>query len=124
MNSIQKRFLYFLLLCIPTRIVFVLLAYFLPEKYLPYLGYVAILPAVAFLIIFIGGFRKTGAEVQGDSIWWNSLRPVHAALYIGFAYLAITKNKRSWIILMLDVIIGVISFLTYHGINNNFSKLS
>ena len=124
MNSIQIIFLYFLLLCIPTRIAFVLLAYFIREKYLPYLGYVAILPAVAFLIIFIGGFRKTGAEVQGDSIWWNSLRPVHAALYIGFAYLAITKNKRSWIILMLDVIIGVISFLTYHGINNNFSKLS
>ena len=124
MNSIQKRFLYFLLMCISIRIAFALLAYFIPEKYLPYLGYIALVPAIGFLVIFIGGFRKTGLEVQGSNIWWNSLRPVHSALYFTFAYLAINKNKKSWIILMLDVIIGLISFLTYHGINNNFSKLS
>ena len=59
MNTIQKRFLAFLLLCIPVRIGFVVIAKKVDKKYLPYLGYLAILPAIGFAYIYISGKRKT-----------------------------------------------------------------
>jgi hypothetical protein len=46
MNNIQKRFLLFLIGCIGTRSAFVLIAKNIGVNYLPYLGYLALLPAI------------------------------------------------------------------------------
>jgi hypothetical protein len=69
------------------------------------------------------GTRKTGQEVFGEKIWWNDLRPLHSLLYFLFAYNAITGNKNSWVYLLIDVIIGLVSFLIFHYYNNDFAKL-
>ena len=97
MNTIQKRFLAFLLLCIPVRIGFVFIAKKVDIKYLPYLGYLAILPAIGFAYIYIFGKRKTGGETFGQKIWWNNLRPLHSILYFIFAYLALKKSNNAYI---------------------------
>ena len=123
MNTLQKRFLAFLLLCIPTRIIIALIAKSVDQKYLPYLGYLAILPAIGFAYIFIFGKRKRGAETFGQKIWWNNLRPVHSFLFALFAYLAISKNKNSYVVLFADAFIGLLSFLYYHYSVGSFSKL-
>ena len=123
MNNIQKRFLLFLIGCIGTRSVFVLLAKNIGTQYLPYLGYLALLPAIGFIYIYFTGSRQTGAEVFGDKIWWNNLRPLHSLLYFLFAYNAIIGNKQAWIYLLVDVLIGLISFLVFHFRNGDFSKL-
>jgi hypothetical protein len=123
MNTIQKRFLLFLVGCIGTRSLFVYLAKNASEINLMYMGYLALLPAIGFLYIYFTGTRKTGAEVFGEKIWWNDLRPIHSLLYFVFAYNAINGNKKSWIYLAIDVIIGLISFLSYHYYNGDFTKL-
>ena len=123
MNTIQKRFLAFLLLCIPVRIGFVFIAKKVDIKYLPYLGYLAILPAIGFAYIYISGKRKTGGETFGQKIWWNNLRPLHSILYFIFAYLALKKSNNAYIPLLLDVIIGLISFIIYHNSVGSFRKL-
>ena len=123
MNTIQKRFLLFLLGCIPTRILFVYIAKTISNQYLPILGYLALIPAIGFTYLFMSGTRKTGPETFGDKIWWNSLRPVHAFLYFMFAYNAMHKVRSAWMYLLYDVIIGLISFLGFHYINNDFQKL-
>ena len=123
MNNIQKRFLLFLIGCIGTRSVFVLIAKNIGTQYLPYLGYLALLPAIGFIYIYFTGSRQTGAEVFGDKIWWNNLRPLHSLLYFLFAYNAIIGNKQAWIYLLVDVLIGLISFLVFHFRNGDFSKL-
>ena len=105
------------------RLLFVIIAKNVSIKILHYLGYLALLPAIGFIYIFTTGSRKTGAEVLGDKIWWNNLRPLHALLYSLFAYNAIQGNPNSWLYLFLDVIIGLVSFLTYHYINGDFHKL-
>jgi hypothetical protein len=87
------------------------------------MGYLALLPAIGFIYLFLTGSRKTGAEVFGDKIWWNDLRPVHGLLYLLFAYNAINKNNGAWIYLLVDVIIGLTSFLWFHYYNGDFSKL-
>jgi len=120
MNHLQKRFLMFLIGCIGIRSLFVVIAKYINTKYLKYLGYLALLPAIGFMYIYLTGSRKTGAEVFGEKIWWNDLRPIHSMLYFLFAYNAIKCNKQSWIYLLADVLLGLISFLIYHYINGDF----
>ena len=112
-----KRLLLFLFLCIPIRILMVLLVKHIDKKFLPYLGIIGLLPAIGFSIIYLGNYRKTGPETFGKKIWWNNLRPIHALLYFLFSYLALQKNKDSWKPLLIDVVIGVNSFILFHSMN-------
>lgn len=119
----QKRFLMFLIGCIGIRTSFVIIAKYIDIKYLPILGYLALLPCIGFIYIFLSGARKTGAEVFGEKIWWNDLRPIHAVLYGLFAYNAIKRNKGAWVYLLIDVILGLSSFLIHHYLNGDFKKV-
>lgn len=123
LNTIQIRFFLFLFGCIGSRSLFAYVAKTAKSNILQILGYIAILPALGFFYLFLTDRRKTGMEVFGDKIWWNLLRPIHGVLYALFAYFAIIKNKHAWIFLAVDVSIGLVSFLIYHTVNNNLSKL-
>jgi hypothetical protein len=123
MNDMQKRFLLFLIGCIGVRTLFVLIAKNASAYYLPILGYLALLPAIGFVYIYLTGSRQTGAEVFGEKIWWNNLRPLHAAFYFLFAYNAINGNKMAYQYLMYDVVIGLGAFLAFHYKNDDFKKV-
>jgi len=123
MNNIQKRFLLFILGCIGTRIFFVYLAKKINIQYLPLLGYLALLPAIGFIYIFVTGARNRGGEVFGDKIWWNNLRPIHSILYFLFAYNAINKVKYAWVYLLADIILGFAAFTMHHYLAGSFKQL-
>ena len=123
MNSLQKRFLLFLIGCIGMRSIFVIVAKNSNAEYLKYMGYLALLPAIGFIYIYLTGSRKIGGETFGDKIWWNNLRPIHSLVYFLFAYNAIIGNKNAWLYLLFDVIFGLTSFLIFHYQNGDFSKL-
>ena len=123
MNHLQQRFLMFLFGCVGIRSLFVIIARYINTKYLKYFGYLVLVPAIGFIYIYLTGTRKTGAEVFGEKIWWNNLRPIHSILYFLFAYNAIIGNKHSWIYLLIDVLIGLISFLIHHYTNGDILKL-
>ena len=123
MKIIQKRFLGFLFACIPARLLIAWIAKKVSNNYLPYLGLLALLPATGFLYIYLSGMRKTGGETFGQKIWWNNLRPIHAFMFYLFAYLAITKNKKAYLVLFTDAMFGLVSFLMYHYTVGSFSKL-
>ena len=116
MKTIEKRFLLFLFGCIGSRLLLVYIAKNIDIKLLKYMGYLLLLPSIGFFYIYLTGTRKTGAEVFGDKIWWNDLRPIHGLLYLLFSYNAINGNKNAWIYLFVDVLFGLASFLTYHFI--------
>jgi hypothetical protein len=123
MNNIHKRFLLFIFGCIGIRSLFAVIAKNAPINYLKYMGYLALLPAIGFMYIYITGSRETGPEVFGEKIWWNDLRPLHALFYFLFAYNAILGDKSSaWIYLAVDVVIGLLSFLFFHYKNGDFSQ--
>jgi hypothetical protein len=123
MDNLQKRFLLFLIGCIGSRSLLVVIAKNIQTKYLKYMGYLALIISFGFMYLFLTGSRKTGVEVFGEKIWWNNLRPLHSILYFLFAYNAIKGNKNAWIYLLIDVVIGLISFLIFHYGNGDFSKL-
>jgi hypothetical protein len=124
MNNIQKRFLLFLGGCIPARVSLALIAKY-GNSFIQYvLGFIAFIIASGFLIIYFGHLRDTGIETGGEKIWWNSLRPVHALLYYFFSYNIFLGDKNNaWKILMLDVLLGLVSFLFFHITHKSFSKL-
>ena len=125
MNNIQKRFLLFLFGCIPLRLLLVYIAKNASINILQIMGYLALIPAFGFIYIYYSGTRQTGAEVFGDKIWWNYLRPIHALFYIMFALSAIYYKERSaYIWLLFDVILGLVSFLWFHFTNGDFNKLT
>tara|TARA_Y100001980_G_C14382764_1_gene184282 strand:+ start:234 stop:587 length:354 start_codon:yes stop_codon:yes gene_type:complete len=115
MNIIYKRFLTFLLLCIPSRILLIYISKKINIEYLPYLGLIAIIIATGFIYNYI--FKKEKGSTFNQDAWWNYLRPIHSLLYYIFAYLAINKNSNSYIPLVIDVIIGFLSFII-----NNYSE--
>ena len=123
MSDIQKRFLLFIFGCIGMRALFVIIAKNIDIKFLPYLGYLALVMAAGFIYIFLTGSRKTGMETFGAKIWWNDLRPIHGIFYSLFAYNAITGHQNAWIYLLVDVVFGLASFLIFHYINGDFNKL-
>lgn len=123
MNDIQKRFLLFLILCIGIRFLFVYLAKTLHKKYVKIMALPAIIIGLGFIFIFLTGSRTSGKETFGRKIWWNILRPIHGFLYLYFAYLAFSENNLAFIPLLIDVILGLIAFLTYHYNNNSFYML-
>jgi hypothetical protein len=118
MNNTYKRFLLFLIGCIGIRFYFVYLAKNSDSILLKNMGYLALLPAIGFTYIYLTGSRETGAEVFGDKIWWNDLRPIHTLLYFLFSYNAINGNKNAWVYLLIDVLVGLNSFLIFHSFKN------
>jgi len=44
-------------------------------------------------------------------------------MYFLFAYNAIKGNRFAWVYLLVDIIIGLVSFLIFHYYNNDFKHL-
>lgn len=115
----------FLIGCLGTRLGLALLARHLavksPTRLLPLLGALLCLPAAGMLLIFFNDWRKTGPETSGRPIWWNKLRPVHAFMYILFAYATAFSCTRSsaWRILLLDVLLGGAAYLVFMARKKN-----
>jgi hypothetical protein len=111
MDVATKRLLLFLIGCIGMRSLFAYVAKIANIGLLRVMGWIALIPTVGFMYIYLTGARKTGAEVFGEKIWWNSLRPVHAALYFVFAWLAINGVRgMAWKVLAADVVLGLSAF--------------
>ena len=122
-SKLQKRFLLFLLVCIPLRFIITVLAAYIPLKYLPFIGVFFIIFGIGFLYLNFFNKRLTGVETGGDVIWWHDLRPVHGFLSLLFGILAVSKVREAWIVLLIDTIFGLLAFLAYHTINKNIFKL-
>lgn len=114
MEDLHKRMLLFLIGCMGVRFLLVYIVKTVHKTKLQYMGYLALLPAIGFMLIYLTGSRKTGAETLGTEIWWDDLRPLHSLLYFLFAYNAINGNKKSWIYLLIDVLIGLTAFMIHH----------
>ena len=115
MKNLHKRFLLFLFGCITLRWFLVFLAKGASKNLLLAMGTIALLPAIGFFYLFFSGKRKVGSETFGAKIWWNNLRPVHGILYLLFAIYAIRGDRKAWMFLLIDVIIGLVSFLVFHS---------
>lgn len=120
MKDTTKRYLLFLVGCVGARLFLTMLACRLkndPRK-LKQLALVTGAIGVGFLYQHFTG-RKTGPEVFGGKIWWDSLRPIHALLYISFSVMVWSEKpvlrKNAYFLLLVDLVLGVSAFACYHA---------
>ena len=109
-----KRLLLFLIGCIGIRLLFVVIAKSISKNIRKICALPALLVAIGFMYIWLFDARKTGPEVFGDKIWWNHLRPFHAAMYTTFAIMAFTSNEWAWVPLLIDALVGLGAFTHFH----------
>lgn len=122
-SNLQKRFLLFLIGCIPARFGLAFLAYKLGKSdYLPFLGYLGLCIALGFLYIVVTKSRNT-VGAFGGPVWWQEFRPIHSAFYFLFAYEAIKRKPDAYRWIMFDTIIGILVFLHFHYIQGDFKKI-
>lgn len=115
LTTLQKRTALFLIGCIGTRSLFAWMAAVSSPAVQQWLAYAALVPAAGFLWIWATGARQTGPEVFGARIWWNALRPVHAALYLSFAAAVLGWQwPHAWVFLAADVVLGLAAFVWHH----------
>jgi len=114
-SPVSTRALVFLL-CIATRIGFVLAAAFVDPRsiWLPIFGILGLLGGAGLLNAYLKRGAAAPGAIFGTRAWWNGLRPVHAALYMAFGVLAIARVRLAWTLLAADVAIGVVAFVAHY----------
>lgn len=108
----KQSITYFLLGCIPVRVLLVLLAYYLPERYLRYYGMLLAIPSIGFLYLYFSKKRLDAREAGGKT-WWANLRLIHGALYATASIYALQSSRNVWIPLLIDVFFGLLVFLNH-----------
>ena len=120
----NQRIIAFLFGCILTRSILVYLAYYLQKnkKTLLLNLHISIcfLIGLSMILIYFGIGRENAdkqLQVWKDDdpvLWWNDLRIVHGSLYILFSILTAFGIENTWIILLLDTIIGLSAWIIHH----------
>ena len=108
-----KNIFYYFIICILLRSLFVLMAYELNTNLVYYMAFPAVLISIGFLVSYTK-YKPKDLGVFGGKVWWNNLRFIHGIIYGIFAYMAFTQNKLAYIPLLVDVIIGISSFLLHY----------
>tara|TARA_Y100000389_G_scaffold155357_1_gene156000 strand:- start:2925 stop:3263 length:339 start_codon:yes stop_codon:yes gene_type:complete len=111
----NKVILYFLFLCIPSRLLLALIAKIIKPAYLPIMGILTSFISIGFLINFIN-YKKNSKGFFGSKVWWNNYRLVHIFNFGLFSILALLKYNKSWIILLIDALLGLIFFVNKYFI--------
>lgn len=121
-KKLKTRFLLFLVGCIGSRLALTAISAYSTGTFLKLLGLLALGPVIGWLYIIFIGKRDTGLEVFGDKIWWKDLRPLHTLLWATFSYMAISGNRKAWIVLLTDTLFGLSAFLVYHWRQGDFKN--
>lgn len=111
--SKKKRFFYFLMLCIPLRIILAVIPLYINTDFLPYYSIVLFLISIGFLYNYFNNSRLHAPE-GGGYTWWSEYRLIHGLLYmLSFIY-ALQKKRSASIPLFIDVIVGISLFNLNH----------
>jgi hypothetical protein len=85
------------------------------------MGVVTLIMGLSFFSIYfdIAGADSANKQLQGwmdqdPKVWWNNLRPLHGSFYILFSLLVFLNKKHSYVVLSLDVTIGLIAWILHH----------
>tara|TARA_B100000795_G_scaffold267547_1_gene252591 strand:+ start:52 stop:390 length:339 start_codon:yes stop_codon:yes gene_type:complete len=109
----KYRKLLFIFGCLPIRILYIHFAKNANLNQLFYLGIIAIIIGLSFFYQSKFGGKNSPF---GGSVWWHPVRNIHGILWVLFGILAIMKKSKAYMVLIIDVIIGIIAF-----INNYFN---
>jgi hypothetical protein len=105
---------YFLLACIPSRFILSILPLYLPDNWLVYFGYITLLISLSFIYLYFTNGRLNAPEAGGVT-WWREYRIIHGLLYLAASIYLLQKNRKAWIPLIMDTILGIFLFIYKHN---------
>ena len=111
----NKSILYFLIGCIPIRILMASIPNLINKNYLFYYSFILLAISIAFLNLYFNNLRLNAFEAGGNT-WWSDYRLIHGMLYLTAAIYAYQMKSTAWIPLAIDVIFGFILFINQHFI--------
>lgn len=86
--------------CLPARLAIVYALYRWPHS--EFLTQSLLLLSLGILLIFAFDLRPRGIEVGGDLIWWDHVRPLHAALW--FAAAVVVPPDYRYVVMLGDTL--------------------
>lgn len=113
MLSIETRYIYFLLLCIPLRIILAIIPFYLDKKYFHFYGIFLSLIMISFFYLYFNNLRLNASE-GGGTTWWADFRLIHASLYMCACIYAFQRKRIAWVPMIIDVLLGIVLFLHHH----------
>jgi hypothetical protein len=94
--------------CVPVRLAIAVVVCLFPNRWLPFAGAVALIGAIG-LIFRTLTYSPAQLSFFKHKVYWNNLRPVHAFMWLVFAFLAFEQDPRAKIIPFIDVVFGAIA---------------
>jgi len=75
--------------------------------------YFTTIAGLSFWALYLFNLRQTAEEssAKDKKVWWSSWRAVHGTLYLLFSWLYYKGNTNAYIILIIDVILGLLIWL-------------
>ena len=125
-----SRALTFLFGCILMRIIIAYIVFLSGNNsnktYLILLGCLGFFIGIGFLSIYINGGNKTADNQlknwnDDTKLWWHQLRLFHAITYLLFFISTVVyRSNKSYLFLVLDVIVGLIAWILHNTLAINF----
>jgi hypothetical protein len=109
----NQRIMYFIFGCLIIRTILAILPIYLPHKWLSYFGIILLAIGTYFVYLYFNDLRLYAPE-GGGITWWANYRLLHGALYLVAAHYLLKKQRFGWIPLTMDVILGLMLFLSNH----------
>lgn len=113
MFSVEKRFLLFLLVCIPVRIILALIPLYIDSDRLPYYGGILLILAIGLLFLYFNKLRLHAREGGGQT-WWSEYRLLHGGLFLTAAIYSFQKKRVASVPMAIDVGMGLVMFILHH----------
>lgn len=111
--EINKSILYFLIGCIPIRILMAILPNVIDKNLLFYYSFILFGISFGFLYLYFLNLRLNAFEAGGKT-WWSEYRLIHGMLYLIAAIYAFQMKSIAWIPLIIDVILGFLLFTKFY----------
>ena len=101
--------MYMFIICLIVRS---LLAYFAME-YNEIILYFTTIAGLSFWALYLFNLRQTAEESSATDkkVWWSNWRWVHGTLYLLFSWLYYKGNTDAYLLLVIDVILGLLIWL-------------
>ncbi len=113
MYMLSNSQFYFLVACIPVRLIISVLPLYLQEGWLVYLGGITLLISLSFIYLYFTNGRMNAIEAGGKT-WWSEYRIIHGMLYLTASIYLLQKKREGWIPLIMDTVLGIILFVNKH----------
>ncbi len=109
----SEQIKYFIVGCIPVRIIIALLPIFINKSYLFYYGIVLFCISLSFAYLYFNNLRLNAPE-GGGITWWAEYRIIHTLLYLIAALYAFQGMRIATVPLLIDTVLGIWLFTCKH----------